>query len=243
MGRLFYILLALSFITYSCNNNKAKNKEDNNISSSDSAQVGTPDAENGFEFRTTGNTVGLVSMIVSDSVGLPECVTLFNKDGSIWMTFDYDYGQKLNKSSYTMDDIKALFPTWKEEFHPWAFKIDYLYLVFRCVSQDESSYSVIVDENTGLEKILRKSKNFEFQTWEQHLFQCIIGLYSVNNILRELPDENSSIIFEDTEGYSFEAMEIKGDWVKLKNIENQEIEGWIRWLDGDKLLVEFYYSL
>jgi len=133
---------------------------------------------------------------------------------------------------------------------PYTMKLENNLLVFRCVAQDQQSYQVIADEDSGLLKdVSRADTNFVFESWEKN----ILHAFSVNfdkekKPVKERPDSTSknvsSIANEDD---IYVPVEIKGDWIKLKwgNVfEERPVYtfGWVRWRAGEMLLIDINYS-
>lgn len=114
------------------------------------------------------------------------------------------------------------------------------------MSENEDSYTVVVNEKTLETKELTKADGWIFETWEQHVNgNSIIGLFKgFNNTLYSEPSENSTVVFVDTEFDAYEGEEIQDDWVKIHNFTSDNDErGWIRWKKDNEFLIEFYYSM
>lgn len=125
---------------------------------------------------------------------------------------------------------------------------DYFTLILDCVEINDKNYVVIVDGKNNKKGLISKSdKNFKFQTFEEFIRDYAalgVDFDRENNLLHKLPNKNSEIIKNDLqEKYKFwngEFIELKGDWMKMKLEETNEI-GWIKWRNGNKILIRIYY--
>ena len=180
------------------------------------------------------NTIGLV--VLSDHYGKDDFVRLYNADGSLWYEFTYYY-----------DDSDGKFEYENEDFGPFAFHQDYFILALKCVGEDDKRYEVIVNEDTGLKKFIRKNdRTVRLETWEKH----IKGLFAVDfnkevNPLRDKPEGRIKII-EIPEDTIFHPVEIRGDWLKVR-LDSPEVVkkntefAWIKWKENDVIIIELFY--
>jgi len=175
-----------------------------------------------------GNTIGFITFDHED-IDAENKITFLNDDGSVWMEFgadDYHYDKEIK---------------WAGDFHPWALESEYKVFVIRCTGKDDKGYRVIIDEEHGTEKQMPKHRNIKLTTTEEHMLNYFIGYDRTNNPLRETPD-GTIIQPEETEDI-LSAVEVKGDWIKIKDVDSNEILGWIKWRDKDVFLIDFYYSM
>ena len=162
----------------------------------------------------------------------------FNKDGSLWYQYSF-YGDAGVPSSTRAD------------FQPFAFHPDYFLLVVKCVRRHVDRWEVVVNEATGLTKLVRvEDRNLKFETWGDH----ILKLFAVNfdqavNPVRTAPSSRrNSIHLADKMIY--QPVQIRGYWLRIRAVSpnNERLRsdirtGWIKWRDAKNLLIEpFYFS-
>lgn len=182
------------------------------------------------------NTVGFITFPdPGEKKGLKDKAEILNEDGSLWMSFYIDYFSHDNK--------------WKKNFGPWALESGIGVFVIRCTKVNNDSYTIVVNEDLGIEKYLKKNPNIYFNTIEQHVLKApILGFNQDENPIREKPDENAPIIKvedisePDVDDF-FCGTELKGNWVRLKNIFTEKNVGWVKWRQDNLFMIEFYYSI
>lgn len=129
--------------------------------------------------------------------------------------------------------------------HPWANKTDYGILVFRVIKQHKNYYKVIADEDKQRIAYLKKDDPvMEFQTWDQHILKTFsIEFDEKENPLRKQPDaQSAAITIKDDGDIVFHPVTIQDEWMQVEwGNGSAANKGWIRWKNGNKRLVEFYY--
>lgn len=223
--RVFTSLCALAFsvlILTACARPSAK---------SQSSPVSTPPQGNArlSEFSIKG-TIGVVGLSGRTSASLNR-FRFFNADRSIWFEFPVT-------SEYVEN----------EAFRPFAQKLDYSVLVLKCVSEDDTQFEVIVNETSGLRKFIRKSDQlFQFQRWEDHILDLFaVDFDQTKNPLRRTPSENAPLV-QPVEQVFYQPVEIRKNWLKVRLEDTGGSKpkargtGWIKWREGDELLIEFFY--
>ena len=77
---------------------------------------------------------------------------------------------------------------------------------------------------------------------------CALPIFDFNrstNPLRKSPSDKSENINNDKltkyKIWSAEKISIKGDWMEI-TIEDTEEKGWIRWRQGNQILIRMYYA-
>jgi len=92
-------------------------------------------------------------------------------------------------------------------------------------------------------------KNLKFETWEKHILKTFAIEFNKNeNPLRRTPNGIiKNVDFSKIERFS--AVEFKGEWLKVNwdtesNPDNDPKKadfGWIKWKEGEKLLIDWFY--
>lgn len=180
------------------------------------------------------NTKGLI--VLSDRYRKNEFVRFYNDDGSLWYEFTFYYDDKDGKFEYENDN-----------FAPFAFHQDYFLLALKCTGEDKNRYEVIVNEDTGLKKFVKKDDPaLKFQSWEDHIKGAFaVKFDQVENQLRESPEgkvKNANL----PEDVTFHPVQVNGEWLKVRWDGSQQPKknagsGWVKWRDDSQLLVELFY--
>lgn len=176
------------------------------------------------------NSLGLI--VLSENYGENDFIRIYNQDGSLWYRFTYYY-----------DGSDGKFEYYNEEFVVFSFHPDYFILGLRCVGEDKNYYHVIVNEETGLKKFVKKSDtNLKLESWEQYVLNSLaIEFNNEQNPLREEPG-GQLISVDIKETLNFHAEEIKGEWLKVSWYDNDDREqepkfGWVKWKKDQKIII------
>ena len=183
------------------------------------------------------NTIGVI--VLSTHYGKNSFVRIYNADRSLWYEFTYYYDDSDGKFEYADD-----------KFKPFAFHPDYFLLVLKCVRRSQNRFEVVVNEETGMKKYVNVDDPvLKFETWERHILRHpSIDFNRKENPVLETPAGKVKASDFPKE-VLFEAVEIKGEWLKIrwtraeeqarKNKQNDF--GWIRWKKDDALLIDIFY--
>jgi hypothetical protein len=248
MFRITIILFVAVLLLSSCgetgpgniaNRNEAASANDEleDVDTADDAPV-----KNRFETKI-GDSKGVI--VLSDKYGEDDTVKIYEPDGKLWYEFSY-----YDESAF--DQLESI----NTEFRPFAFHPDYLLLAMRVVGEDEKRYEVVVNEQSGLKKYVRKDdENLEYEPFEKH----IVSAYAVDFDDKKNPALKKPDGEKIEEDYSkierFKAVNVEGDWVELKWDEPAETAagntnaipgsvertGWVRWRNGGTMLIELFY--
>ena len=160
------------------------------------------------------------------------------------------------------NEIKGFVTTFKDKiydknnsllnpFKPWLWSEnpDYFNFALECVDTIGDFYKVKLNEiDFGL--INKFNNDFRKQSINEFVLEYTsdpMGLdFDRNsNPLRREPNEKSKIIKHSEQSkykiWRATTIEIKDEWMKIETIK-QEI-GWLKWRDGNKILIRMYYSL
>lgn len=184
-----------------------------------------------YDYYDIGQSLGLVSL-TEKSFGKNEVIRLYNQDGSIWFEFS------LNEDS-ARETIGR-----KEDFQPFRFDMDDSYhFVFNYVGQDSRYHHVVVNEDTGSKKFIKKDDaHFKVGTWEQYILGCFaVDFKAADNPLLEAPN-GYPVTIGVAEQSTFRPETIEGDWLKVSwsddKDENQKKNfGWVRWKENNKIII------
>lgn len=180
------------------------------------------------------NSLGLLHLIDEPS-RKNEPIKIYNEDGSLWYEF-----------KITDDEVAQKAFEQNEDLRPFRFDLDDFFFYFNRIGENDRYYQVIVNEDTGLKKFVRKDDpKFKAETWQQYILNCnSVGFDPQQNPLRETPD-GQFVSGEVSEKLIFSPKEIKGDWLKVSWTNSDDPKekpkfGWIRWRQDKKIVVDFF---
>jgi hypothetical protein len=141
----------------------------------------------------------------------------------------------------------------KQWLKPECHWLDYSSFIFRCKSETNNWYELIVNNESGQTLWLKKSALINFYNWETFLK----GMFGVSRfpdqkqIIRTLPNDKSEEI-NYTGKACFQVKSMKGDWVEIftadycddsyTDSKTKIKSGWIKWRQGNKLLIEYFIT-
>lgn len=164
-------------------------------------------------------------------------------DGTIGvLTYNTEISQSVNVVFF--NDNGTVWDGLENDFEPFSWHPDYEGLALRCIEMQNDTCKVIVNENLKIEKKYPlENKGLVFQTWEEHILSVFsVGFDLISNPPLERPSKDSRELIHYDKDEFYHPSQIKGDWLQVKwGSEGDWKYGWIRWKDGQKLLVELYY--
>ena len=176
------------------------------------------------------NSIGVITL--TDKYTQQDTVKIYNEDGSLWYKFTYFY-----------DDSDGEFEYYNKNFNPLAFHPDYFLLALKVSQIEKNRYKVIVNENTELNKYIKKGESFlKFENWRKH----VLDVYAVEfeakeNPLRKEPNEQANRIRYNSDNL-YQPKKIKGNWLQVVWKEKQDkYSGWIKWKEDQELLIKILY--
>ena len=146
--------------------------------------------------------------------------------------------------SYNIRDIEIK----KEWLNPQAIWLDYDFFFFRCIQQTDNFYKVVTNNQTGLAYWVKKADFITYQNWEQFLLGVLTISRNTDQDIKLEPDSDSpkiDFIAEDC----FHVVKMKGDWIEITTngiCKDEDLttgkltSGWIRWREGEKLLIDYF---
>ena len=134
---------------------------------------------------------------------------------------------------------------------PEILQLDYSQFVFRCITVQDDWFNVMVNNETEETLWLKKNKWTTFSNWENFLKEMfgVARLTNQQQKIRTLPTEDAEeIIYKGQDCFQVKSM--KGDWIEIYTADycdkhNTDIKtkiksGWIKWREGNKLLIEYF---
>lgn len=136
--------------------------------------------------------------------------------------------------------------TW---LNPEILWLDYHQVAFRCKTRTGDWLEVVVNSLSGQTFWIKQTKETKFLTWENYL-QGMFGVSRLENekqkIRSSASDNGQEIKYEGSD--CFQVKSLQGDWIEIftpghcdaYGSKTQVRSGWIRWKNGEKLLIRYY---
>jgi hypothetical protein len=235
--RLYLIISIISFSILSCSSSTKKKWFDDNSVSMMSEERSASEQNHKEETSSIpkfdmGKTLGVLSLSSEVGMNVDDTIKLLNEDGSVWFKFTFYYNDSDGKYDY-----------YKEDFSPFAFHPDYSLLGLVVIADEGDRYKVIVNEEKGLEKYIKKKSYLEFFEWGGFIETKVFSVEfdQENNPLRKSNNSTSSILPYSKDEF-YHPNKVEGDWLQVKwGYEDNWEYGWIKWRDGNYIIVRWYY--
>lgn len=187
--------------------------------------------------------IGLVSIDFNDKTVLefysdtleskPEKVIEFFNDKTI--------------NSWNIKDLKKK----KEWLQPEVLWLDYYAFTFRCLTNSDNWFEIIVNNETEKTYWLKNTHSTEFKNWEEYLKD----MFSVERhpsfpqqIRTEPTDNSQKLKYQGTDCFVVKSM--NGDWIEIttpeycdENFTDSKTpvkSGWIKWRKGNELMINYF---
>ncbi len=134
---------------------------------------------------------------------------------------------------------------------PEAIWLDYSQFLFRYTAVEDKWIQIIVNTDTKDKKWIQKSQTLTIQTWENFLINETTAIDPLGSTdIKTEPNTNSTTLRKSTDKDCFEAIEIKGDWIKIKTNETLDCNehpqpmksGWIKWKENNQLSIKYFLT-
>lgn len=139
----------------------------------------------------------------------------------------------------------ATAPPW---FVPETLKLDYDLLYLRAVSISRYWIEVVVNDAPERPRSFPRTvwvarDAVQFRTWTEFLLEvfCVETLEPSTNPVRSGPGEAFPQV-GSSENLNLHVVAIQGSWARVEDVDGTEastLRGWIRWRDGDRLIVTY----
>ncbi|MFT5780259.1 MAG: hypothetical protein ACI837_003220 [Crocinitomicaceae bacterium] len=160
-------------------------------------------------------------------------IELLNEDGSIW---------------YLVDCYEPL--TYNPDFRILAFKPDYFLFKIKCKRETPMHYEVVVNEQTGLTKTLKKSTKVKLVNWEEYVTDVFSVDFEPTDIqvldriggtaISEQPKKESLIIPKKLNGEWLRIIWTSGNYEYPSDSSNVRT-GWIKWRVNNRIVITLYH--
>lgn len=134
---------------------------------------------------------------------------------------------------------------------PESIWLDYSIFIFRYTDFQDDWIEIIVNNDSMNKMWIRKTETMSVNTWQTFLVNRTTAVEPLTSSEIKLePSDNAQTIRKSTKDDCFEAIEIIGDWIKIKTNETLDCNkhpdpiksGWIKWRQNNKLTIEFFLT-
>lgn len=221
--RKFFYIISCSFALLACYEGSInKTGKSEGISSQMDSQSEIKHPDTVYQITNTAlDSINVVALKEDYSKG---AIQLYNQDGTIWKTFE------------VTDDFSD------NSIVPSAIKPEDRIMVFIVVGRKNNLYSIIVNEDKNIVKYIKPNNPyFNYETWQQHIIKAFsVDFSPTTNPIKAEPSNTEKTLPFDKEQF-YHPVEVKGDWLKVKDDDDRE--GWIKWRNAKgELLVQIYYE-
>jgi len=139
----------------------------------------------------------------------------------------------------------------KEWLKPEVLWLDYFAFTFRCLTKTDNWFEIIVNNENGETYWIKKTETTKFKNWEEYLKDMfgVARLSSFPQKIKTEPTEDlQEIKYQGTDCFAVKSM--KGDWIEIttpdycdENFTDSKTQiksGWIKWRQGNKLIIEYF---
>lgn len=180
-----------------------------------------------------------------------EEVVICNQEENINIRFSF-------KNNYFMilDSIYNLYKTPKSKksydfehscyFSPMSFNIEPMLILFECKEDIGKFWKVYLNNKKSKIGLIKKTDLFYFENWYQHFMWSMVNL-KTNNIIKKEPIDSSVTIELNNDESVFVITEIKGEWIKIECLKElhpcnvDQVSGWTKWIDRNKVIIELAF--
>ena len=190
---------------------------------------------------------------------LPDTILVFNKNGSLNATMlkhqdaiEVQYSDSLINLKENQN-LKTIYPYYYNDNSKYnapipnliirAYYPDYGIFVIDANKINDKDYEVFIN---GEWKIIKENSTLQYKKWGDFIKDLLIKL--PDNISLHCQKNIKSKKMTSQKDLSYKVLEVNGDWIKIecnKNCddcnEKQPIKGWVKWKNGNNLLVYLYY--
>jgi hypothetical protein len=138
----------------------------------------------------------------------------------------------------------------KRWLKPEILWTDYSQLGFRCKCFTKDWLEVVINNDDGSALWIKKSEATKFFTWEEFLKNVyVVSRMNEKQPIKDNPNSSANEIqYKGSDCFKVNSM--KGEWIEIyadnfcddNSTESVLKSGWIRWRDGNKLLIEYFLT-
>src|SRR5690606_12554126 len=233
------ILYVFSFIIMlGCNNAKPKEKQDTK-DTIDVVEIKTETIGDPIENKGKGFLYVNINKLLNEQKRL----VILDKQKDT-LAFFKDKNVFFNSKEYDIIDDEHLY---KGKLNINTFFPEYGLFILDCKGSNDGYYQVVVNDIDCYIRISGNESLLKFKTPEEYIMESYPYLYKNSKTpLRKEPVDNSEII-KGYDNYLYVPVEIKGDWLKVRDDKDcyigeepssKDIIGWVRWRKNGEILIE-----
>lgn len=176
-----------------------------------------------------------------------ESLVVFDKEKDTLAFFDKEQ-VSLNKKTYDIINDEHLY---REQIKVNSYNPEYGLFILKCKGIKNQQYIVKINNDDYFININGNKNLLKFKTQEEHVMESYPYLFGENKTpLRKQPNDESEII-DGYNDYLYLPVEIKGDWLKVKDDKDcyvgeepskEDINGWVRWKKDGKIIIDIRHS-
>lgn len=219
-----FVGFVLAFL--SCSNGQSKEVQ-TNVPSVNSASQGV---------NPKDSIYGFVRIDIDGIMRFDREITILNSDKTNYAKIN---GKKLLINDRKYDLLESRIDTLRKYMDSKSFDPEYSLFIARCIGKQNNYYQVIINGATKL--VSSDSDLTKFETLEMFVLSSLPNLTETTPLRLE-PNDTSSVI-EGYESYFFVSKKIDGDWLLVEcdqdygGCPNKELKGWVKWKNGDEMLI------
>lgn len=123
-------------------------------------------------------------------------------------------------------------------------------IIFRCVDSTQFAYKIVLREKNFSTCWIKKSVLIDFSDWLKYFKGA--DYITTNQELREKQDANCDVVENPDSCFTYDILSIEADWVEIetswhckmyeKSPSIRNARGWVKWRDGNKILIQKTYT-
>jgi hypothetical protein len=134
---------------------------------------------------------------------------------------------------------------------PEGLSLDYSIFTFRYLQVEKEWVEVIINDETDDKKWLKRKAGLEVVRWEDFLVEYTTAIEPLfPAAIKAALGEQAATLRKSSKEDCFEAVEVRGQWLRIRTntvlecSEHDEpvADGWIRWRDDQRLLIEYFLT-
>ena len=198
-----------------------------------------------YPFKTEKNIEGICFIVPSPDLNYYKKPIVLSENGKEFLRIEFS-------------ESKGMVTTYKgtthfagdttSTFRPWLYtdNANQFNLAMECTDTAGAFYKVRLNAQ-DLAFISKRNKDFKKMSLEQFTERWTSAGFDFDrkqNPLRKSASDTAEIISNDEQNkfpiWPAKTLEAKGDWLKIKTVKGEE--GWIRWKEGDRVLIRMYFN-
>lgn len=196
-----------------------------------------------FEKKTTNQEVkkGFLFVEISEIYFRGKKLDILDKNKKVKITFKDKY-VFLNGKNFEIINQEYLY---RDSIQVESFDPDYSLFILESISEKNGFYEVKINDEIHFIDSKKYKDLLSFKTQKQYVLDSYPHPDKINP-LRVSPNENAEIV-EDFTNHLYLSVEIKGDWLKVKDDKEcyigpypskTDIIGWVRWRKDGKIILD-----